>query len=58
MDELLLFKEIETPPVGAGPLSVTVPTDGLPRRTVVGFNDSDDNATGVTVSATVLLTLL
>jgi hypothetical protein len=31
------------PPVGAGPLSNTVPIDALPPMTVAGFSDTDIN---------------
>ena len=43
--ELLLDNPINVPPAGAGPLKVTVPVDGLPPVTVVGFSDTDASAT-------------
>ena len=58
-DELLLDNAIEMPPVGAGALKVTVPVEGLPPVTVVGFSDTEDNATaGVMVSGAVAFTPL
>lgn len=58
-DELLLVKPIVIPPAGARALRVTVPVDGLPPATVVGFTVSEDNdSAGVTVSCAVLLTPL
>jgi hypothetical protein len=47
---LLLVRAIMMPPVGAGPLSVTVPVDGLPPTTLVGFSVTEDNVAVVTVS--------
>lgn len=58
INRLLLVKEIAAPPVGAGPLSVTVAVAGVPRETLVGFNDSEDRAIGVMVSEAVLVTPL
>ena len=37
--ELLLDKATTKPPLGAGAVSVTVPTELLPPRTFVGFRD-------------------
>jgi hypothetical protein len=55
----LLERVTIRPPVGAGPLSVTVPVDLTPPFTVVGLRDSDDNVTtgggGFTVSVAVLV---
>ena len=54
--ELLLERETTAPPVGAGPLRVTVPVeDCVPPVTLVGFRVNDERETagagGVTVSA-------
>ena len=47
------------PAAGAGPLSATVPVDGLPPTTLVGLSETDESATaGVIVKGAVLLTLL
>jgi hypothetical protein len=45
---LLLARLTRTPPVGAGPLSVTVPCDEAPDRTVLGdrLSDVKDGADG------------
>jgi hypothetical protein len=43
---LLLLSGTATPPVGASPLSVTVPVDGFPPTTLVGFTVTDDRLTG------------
>lgn len=54
-DELLLDNVTETPPAGATLLKVTVPVDGFPPETRVGFNDTEVNAdAGVMVSGVVL----
>ena len=42
---LLLDKATTTPPLGAGPLSVTFPVDGLPPTTVAGVSETDANVT-------------
>jgi hypothetical protein len=47
---LLLVRATMMPPVGAGPLSVTVPVDGLPPTTLVGLSVTEDNVAAVTVS--------
>ena len=55
---LLLERETTAPPLGAGPLRVTVPVeDCVPPTTLVGFSVSDDRVAvgGVTVSDAVLL---
>jgi hypothetical protein len=48
-----LLSDIATPPLGAGPVSVTVPWDVAPPRTLVGLTESEFNAGGVTVSTAV-----
>ena len=55
---LLLCSETEMPPVGAGPVRVTVPVDGLPPATDVGFILTPESAGGVTVSVVCTFTLL
>ena len=40
-DVLLLERVTTAPPPGAGPLKVTVPVEGLPPATLVGFKVSD-----------------
>ena len=55
---LLLESETDTPPVGAEPLSVTVPVVEVPPVTLDGLIATDDSATvaeGVMVSPVVLL---
>jgi hypothetical protein len=57
-DVLLLERETTAPPVGAGPLSVTVPVEGDPPVTLVGFSVSEarvGGACGITVSEAVLV---
>jgi hypothetical protein len=53
-----LIRETTAPPVGAGPLSVTVPVEGDPPVTLVGFSVSEERvgrACGSTVSEAVLV---
>ena len=47
---LLLCRATAAPPVGAGPVSVTVPVDFVPPTTEVGFNDSAESVAALTVS--------
>ena len=49
----MLDKTIVVPPAPAGPVSVTVPVDGVPPWTEVGLSESDDNAAGVIVNVAV-----
>jgi len=56
---LLLVSITCAPPVGAGPLNVTVPVDCAPPVTLVGFSVSEERvggACGSTVSEAVLVT--
>ena len=52
---LLLDKDTTAPPEGAGPLSVTVPVEGLPPRTLDGLRERDDSEGGFTVRVAVLV---
>ena len=57
----LLERETMAPAVGAGPLSVTLPMEGDPPLTLVGFSVSEvrvgpDGGCGVTMSEVVLVT--
>ena len=56
--DALLERETTAPPLGAAPLSVTVPVDGDPPLTVAGLSATEDSATavaGFTVSEAVLV---
>ena len=56
-DVLLLDNDTTAPPKGAGPVSVTVPVEGLPPCTLDGFTCRELNAaSGVTVRGAVLVT--
>jgi hypothetical protein len=60
---LLLESATCAPPVGAGPLNVTVPVGDFPPGTLVGFSATEERtvgggAAGVTVSEADLLTPL
>jgi hypothetical protein len=46
---LLLCRATAAPPVGAGPVSVTVPVEFAPPTTDVGFNDRAESVAGLTV---------
>ncbi len=48
---LLLARLTTAPPVGAGPLRVTVPVDGEPPLTIVGLSVSELSTAGGGVSA-------
>jgi hypothetical protein len=53
-DVLLLERVTGTPPVGAGPLRVTVAMEGLPPVRLVGFREIEDRVTvGDTVNVAV-----
>src|SRR5208282_2853754 len=54
---LLLPSETKMPPVGAGPVRVTVPVDAVRPTTAVGFTLTDESS-GLTVSVVVTFTLL
>ena len=55
----LSLKVTATPPLGAGPLSVTVPCAEAPPTTLAGLTDSVlSTGTGVTVSVAVRVTPL
>src|SRR5260370_602297 len=55
---LLLVRLTTAPPLGAGPLSVTVPVEGFPPVTLTGFRPSKERvAGGVTVSEAVCVPL-
>lgn len=54
----LSLSETTIPPVGAGPLSLTVPWEVAPPLTVVGLNVSVLNAGRFTVSTAVFVTPL
>src|SRR5258706_10390483 len=43
---LLLESATCAPPVGAGPLNVTVPVEGFPPATLVGFSESEERVGG------------
>ena len=57
VDVLLLERETTAPPVGAGPLSVTVPVEGDPPITLIGLSAIEESVAepGVTVSEVVLV---
>lgn len=50
-DGLLVPSVTTAPPLGAGPLRVTVPVDETPPSTVAGLRPSDDTTGGFTVMA-------
>ena len=52
---LLLVSVTTVPPVGAAPFRVMVPVLFAPPVTAVGLRDTEDSATGFTVSVAVLL---
>ena len=59
VDVLLLVRVTAAPPVGAGPLSVTVPVEGDPPVTLAGLTaiaESVAEPGGAAVSEAVLLT--
>jgi hypothetical protein len=54
-DGLLLLSDAEIPPLGAAPVSFTVPVELAPPTTVLGMSDSELNAGTVTVSVADLI---
>jgi hypothetical protein len=55
---LSLIRETAAPPVGAGPLRVTVPVEGDPPVTLIGLSTIEESVVepgGVTVSEAVLV---
>ncbi len=55
--ELLLLRDTTAPPLGAGPLNVTVPVDVLPPRTLVGVRVSELSVGRAAVTVSVTLTV-
>ena len=59
-DVLLLERETRAPPLGAGALRATLPVEGDPPLTLVGFNRSDARVAvadcGITVREAVCVT--
>jgi hypothetical protein len=53
-----LLSETATPPLGAAPVSVTVPWEMIPPRTLAGLTENELKAVGVTVSVAVFVTPL
>jgi hypothetical protein len=54
-DVLLLERETTAPPLGAAPLSVTVPVEGDPPLTLLGFSAIADNVAGLAVTEVMAL---
>ena len=57
-DGVLLFSDTTTPPLGAAPVSVIVPWEIIPPRTLVGLIESELKEGGVTARAAVFVTPL
>jgi hypothetical protein len=55
---LLEVRETTAPPVGAGPLRVTVPVEGLPPTTEVGARPRESSPAAVTARFAVRVTPL
>src|SRR5213594_140251 len=51
---LLLERATTAPPLGAGPLSVTVPVEELPPVTLVGLRLSDESVGGLATTVNAL----
>jgi hypothetical protein len=52
-DGVSLISDTAIPPAGAAPVSVTVPWETMPPKTLVGFIESEFRTGGATVSAAV-----
>jgi hypothetical protein len=54
-DGVSLLSDIAVPPLGAGPLNVTVPWERIPPKTLVGLTESALTPDAATVSAAVFV---
>ena len=48
-EPMLLDNWMTVPPLGAGPVRVTVPEEDVPPTTVVGLSETDDSVGGLMV---------